>query len=155
MKTLTIILIVLGSFDLFAAPLYEKAARITKIEKRTAQMIYEEFKADFMKENKKLKIILFLSLIVFSVGTISNLISRKYFLYKGQAIFEERPLAEEICLTGFSSIASGTPNQNLLSKGMYDLVIKEPFPLNIQKILQVQSLELGSCKIILEQINQF
>ena len=113
-------------------------------------MNYEEFKADFMKENKKLKTVLFFAILIFSIGTASSLLSHRYYLYKGKEIFEERPLTEEVCLRSFLSITAGTPNPYLMTKGMFDLVTKEPFLLDVQKIMAVQSLEVGACKLIVK-----
>lgn len=113
-------------------------------------MSFDKFQADFMKENRKLKIIIGVSLIIFSIGTITNLLERKYFIYQGGSIFEERPLAEEVCRLGFVSIVDGNPNPFVVSKGIIELVKKDPFALTINKILKLSSSELGSCHLILK-----
>jgi hypothetical protein len=111
---------------------------------------FDKFQADFMRENRKLKIIIGISLIIFSIGTISNLLDRKYFLYQGRSLFEERPLAEEVCRLGFLSVVDGNPNPFVVSKGIIDLVKKDPFSMTISKILKLASSELGSCHLILK-----
>lgn len=113
-------------------------------------MSFDKFQADFMKENRKLKIIIGISLIIFSIGTVSNLFERKYFLYKGGSLFEERPLAEEVCRLGFLSIVSESPNPFVVSKEIIDLVKKEPFTMAVEKILKLSSSELGNCQLILK-----
>ncbi|MBI2519468.1 MAG: hypothetical protein HYV97_03600 [Bdellovibrio sp.] len=113
-------------------------------------MNFDEFEAKFVKENFKLKIALAVSLIVFSIGTVSILIQKRYYLYKGGPIFEERPLAEEVCRQSFVTLAEGNPNPNLVSFGIIELATKESFSLSIEKIYQVKSLEVGACKIILK-----
>ncbi len=113
-------------------------------------MSFDKFQADFMKENRKLKIIIGISLIIFSIGTVSNLLERKYFLYKGGTIFEERPLAEEVCRLGFMSIIDENPNPFVVSKVIIDLVKKEPFIMSVDKILKLSSSELGSCHLVLK-----
>lgn len=115
---------------------------------------FDEFKSSFLKENQKLKIILALVVLVFSVGTASILLQRKYFLYKGKDIFEERPLAEEVCRLGFLSLIEGEPNSHVVSKGIINLVKKEPFQLHLEKILRLTSSELGTCKIVLKAENR-
>ncbi len=112
-------------------------------------MDFDEFEAKFVKENFKLKIALAVSLIIFSIGTTAILLEKRYYLYKGGAIFEERPLAEEICRLGFTTLAQAEPNQNVVSAGIIELAEKESFSLTIDKIYQVKSLEVGACKIIL------
>ncbi|HAZ13934.1 MAG: hypothetical protein A2X86_08200 [Bdellovibrionales bacterium GWA2_49_15] len=113
-------------------------------------MDYDEFEAKFVKENFKLKIALAVSLIIFSIGTASILLEKRYYLYKGGALFEERPLAEEVCRQSFNTLAEGNPNPNVVSSGIIELAKKESFSLSIEKIYQVKSLEVGACKIILK-----
>lgn len=112
-------------------------------------MNYDEFKSDFMKENLKLRIALAATLIIFSVGTSLIYLQRQYFLYQGGPIFDERPLAEEICRIGFLGIANDNPNPHVVTSDIINLVKKEPFSLIVDKLLLVQSLEKGACKIIL------
>lgn len=89
-------------------------------------------------------------LVVFGLGTSSILMQRKYFLYKGKEIFEERPLAVEVCRIGFISLIQGEPNPYTVSKGIIDLVKNELFHLNLEKILALTSLGTGECKILLK-----
>ena len=113
-------------------------------------MNFDKFQADFKRENRKLKIIIGVCLIIFSIGTISNLLERRYYLYKGAALFDERPLAEEVCRLGFLSIVSGNPNPFVVSKGILDLVKRDPFTMTVNKILKLSSSELGSCHLVLK-----
>ncbi len=111
---------------------------------------YEEFKADFLKENRKLKIIIGVMIIVFGLGTSSLILQNKYFLYKGKDIFEERPLAVEVCRLGFMTLVDGEPNHHVVTKGIIDLVKKEPFTITVDKVLQLKSIEAGACKIVFQ-----
>ncbi len=111
---------------------------------------FDEFKDLFLKENRKLKIIIAIMLVVFGIGTSSILMQKRYFLYKGKEIFEERPLAVEVCRLGFISLIEGEPNPYTVSKGILELVKNEPFNLNLDKILELKSAGLGECKIILK-----
>lgn len=113
-------------------------------------MNFEEFKNEFVRDNKKLKIIIGVGIVIFTIGTAANLLERRYYLYKGGAIFEERPLAEEICKTSFLSIINETPNPHLVETEIINLVKKEPFRMSLEKIYQVKSLEEGACKIVLK-----
>lgn len=111
-------------------------------------MNYDDFQSDFMRENKKLKILLVLILLTSTALCVSSFLEKRYFLYKGGPIFEERPLIEEVCRLSFTTLTEGTPNPHVIEKGILDLVEKEPFILPIDKMLLVQSLEKDACKIV-------
>lgn len=113
-------------------------------------MNFDEFRADYVKENRILKIILGASLVIFSVATMISFSSTRYYLYKGKEIFQERLLSEDVCQLGFSTLVEGNPNPFVVSKGMMDLVKRDPFLISVTKYLQVKSLETGACKIILK-----
>ena len=113
-------------------------------------MDFDMYKSTFLKENRKLKNALAITLIVSSITSLSILFQRKYYLYKGKDIFQERPLAIEICRLGFISLATDEPNSHVITDGILDLVQKTPFSLKIDKILKLESLEEKSCKIILK-----
>lgn len=113
-------------------------------------MNFENFEASFTKENKKLKIALAFTIIIALSAVIMQFIDRRYFLYKGGPIFEERPLAEEVCRLAFLGLASGDANSHVVHDEVIKLARKERFSLTVDKILQVKSLEIGACKIILK-----
>ena len=113
-------------------------------------MDFDSYKASYLKENKKLKVALAITLIVTSLTTLSVFLQQKHYLYKGKAIFEERLLSVEVCRIGFESLAGNEPNSYVITDGILDIVNKSPFSLIIDKILKLESLEEKSCKIILK-----
>tara|TARA_R110002049_G_scaffold292454_2_gene477007 strand:+ start:170 stop:619 length:450 start_codon:yes stop_codon:yes gene_type:complete len=113
-------------------------------------MNFEDFENSFTKENRALKIALATTLIVSVITCLMILFQKKYFLYQGKDIFEERPLAVEICRLGFISLAKGEPNPHVVTDEIIDLVKKEPFSMEVDRILKLESLEKGACKIILK-----
>lgn len=113
-------------------------------------MDYDNFETSFMKENKKLKLALAITLIISSISTMSIIFQKKYFIYQGKEIFEERLLAVEVCRLGLTSLAQGEPNSYVITDEIIQLVNKEPFNLHIDKILKLESLEKEACKIILK-----
>ncbi|MGE3611451.1 MAG: hypothetical protein AB7I27_17800 [Bacteriovoracaceae bacterium] len=113
-------------------------------------MNYDNFEASFTKENKKLKVALALAILISLTALVLQFFDRRYFLYKGGAIFEERPLAEEVCRVAFAGLAGGTPNPHVVHEEVIKLAEKDNFSLAIDKIFQVKSLEEGSCKIVLK-----
>lgn len=113
-------------------------------------MNYDKFEASFNKENKNLKIALALTMIISTCAVVMQFMDRRYFLYKGGEIFEERPLAEEICRLSFVGLASGNPNPHVVQDELIKIAEKDNFSLPVEKIFQVQSLESGACKIVLK-----
>jgi hypothetical protein len=113
-------------------------------------MNFDDFEMSYLKENRKLKLALAITLIITSMTTLSVLLQKKYYLYKGKEIFEERPLAIEVCRLGFESIASSEPNPYVITDDIIKLVSINPFSIQIDKILKLESLEKGACKIILK-----
>jgi len=112
-------------------------------------MSFDKFQANFVNENRKLKVILGLVLIIFAVGTAAILTERRYYLYQGREVFEERLLAVEVCRLSFMSLAEGAPNPFVVDKKIIALVKQEPFSLNVEKILMVKSTVENHCKVIL------
>lgn len=113
-------------------------------------MEYDNFEASFTKENKKLKVVLAIAILISLSAVIMQFLDRRYFLYKGGAIFEERPLAEEVCRLAFVGLASGTPNSHVVHDEVIKIAEKDNFSIPIDKIFQVKSLEEGACKIVLK-----
>lgn len=112
-------------------------------------MSYDNFEASFTKANRNLKIVQSITLLVATVIIAMLFFQKRYYIYKGGPIFEERPLSEEVCRQGFVTIASGTPNPFLVVDEIIEMVKAEPFDVKIDKLLQVVSLEKGACKIVL------
>lgn len=113
-------------------------------------MSYDNFEAVFIRENKKLKIVLAVTILVSLAALIFQFLDRRYFLYQGGAVFEERPLAEEICRLAFMGLAEGNPNVHLVHDEVIAIAEQESFLVPVDEILQVKSLEEGACKMILK-----
>jgi hypothetical protein len=111
-------------------------------------MNYEDFENSFTKANRKLRIALALTMTVAVIAIVLQFLERRYYLYRGGAIFEERPLAEEICRTGFLSLAEGLPNPHLVHGQLIKIASQDNFSIPVEKVLQVQSLEKEACKIV-------
>ncbi len=113
-------------------------------------MNYDNFEASFTKENKKLKTVLTITILISLSAVVMQFFSKRYYLYKGDSIFEERPLAEEVCRLAFTGLASGNPNPHVVRAELIKLAEKESFSIPIEKLFQVKSLEVGACKIVLK-----
>lgn len=113
-------------------------------------MEYQEFEQSFTKENRKLKIILGVNFLVSSGLILLMFCQKKYFLYQGREVFEERPLAEEVCRLGFVGLAQGSPNPLAVDSEVIKHAEKDNFSIPIEKVLMVKSLEEGACSIVLK-----
>ena len=113
-------------------------------------MNYDNFEASFTKENKKLKIVLAITILISLAAVVMQFLERRYYLYRGGPIFEERPLAEEICRLAFVGLASGNPNPHVVHDEVIKIAEKDSFEMSVDKIFQVKSLEKGACKIVLK-----
>lgn len=113
-------------------------------------MNFDDFQASFVKENRKLRLALIFTLLVSSIGTVTAFTQRRYFLYRGNDILEERPLIEEVCKLSFTSIVEGGPNESIIEGEILDLIKKDPFSMPVEKILLLKSSEENTCKIILK-----
>jgi hypothetical protein len=111
-------------------------------------MSFADFEHQMIKENRKLKILFIVSFFI-SIVIFAILVTQKsYFIYKGGEVFEERLLTTKICEEGFLSITKGEPNPHFVTKGIIQLLQSAEFKVPVDKILKLQSLEHGSCKII-------
>jgi hypothetical protein len=111
-------------------------------------MSFADFEHQMIKENRKLKI-LFIASFFISIAIFAMLLTQKsYFIYKGGEVFEERLLTTKICEEGFLSITQGEPNPHFVTKGIIKLLQSADFKVSVDKILKLQSLEHGACKVI-------
>jgi hypothetical protein len=113
-------------------------------------MNFDEFQAAFVKENRRLKLILVIALVLFSVLTLMLLFDRGHFIISSHDIFNERPLSSAICLEGIKGIAQGEPHKHLVTEALMTLLDKEAYQFQIDEILVVQSIELEACRLVLK-----
>lgn len=113
-------------------------------------MSYDNFEAVFIKENKKLKIVLAVTILISLTAVILQFLDRRYFLYQGGAFFEERPLAEEVCRLAFAGLAEGRPNEYVVHDEVIKIAEQDNFSIGVDEVLQVKSLEEGACKVVLK-----
>lgn len=117
-------------------------------------MSFADFEDQMIKENRKLKV-LFVASFFISLIIMGLLIAQKtYFIYRGGEIFEERLLSARICEEGLKSILKGEPNSHFVTSGVIKLLDKIDFQMPIDRILKLQSLELGACKVIFESAGE-
>lgn len=113
-------------------------------------MSFADFESQVVKENRKIKVLFISSFFISVVIFFMILTQKRYFIYQGGEVFEERLLTAKICKEGFLSIARGEPNSHFVTNGVLKILTDTDFRLSIEKILRLQSLEHGACKIILK-----
>ena len=111
---------------------------------------YKDFSAKFINENKTLKKNLGLLLAINSVILLLVLLQKQYVVYQGGALFKDRPLLEDICLSAFIGISKDMPNKHEVTNEILNILEKESFTLKIEKIYQVIGLKDNYCKIIIQ-----
>jgi hypothetical protein len=113
-------------------------------------MNFDKFEAGFVKENKKLKLTLAITIMISLIAIIMQIFERRYFLYQGGAIFEERLMSEEICRLAFVGLANGSPNPHVVTSELIKIAHEQSFNIAIDKLLLVKSIEEGFCQIVLK-----
>ena len=113
-------------------------------------MNFDKFEATFMTENRKLRVMMGISRLIFLALLSLMIFEKKYFIYQGHEIFEERILSEKVCLEGFQSIIGGSPDSSVVADGIISLLKSDPFELTINKVLKLESVEKNFCKIVIE-----
>jgi len=113
-------------------------------------MNFDDFQAAFVKENRRLKLIIFIALILFGLMTFILLIDRGHFIISSHDLFNERPLSSAICLEGIKGIARGEPHKHLVSESLMTILDRESYQFQIEEILVVQSLEEEACRLVLK-----
>lgn len=118
--------------------------------KKGERLNFEDFQANLIKENKKLRLFIGFSTILFVLLLSVVLMDQRYFIYRGHPIFEERILSEKICMEGFRSIATGEPDENTVTGGVVEILKKDPFLIEINKVLVLKSIDTNFCKVVVD-----
>ena len=111
-------------------------------------MKFEEFEAGFIRENRKLKLYLIAiaGVLIACLGLILS--ERRYFIYSGGEIFQERLLAVDICREGFTQIVTGKPTDFFVTDGILKILKKTPFLFDNEQTLLLKAVEEGKCRLI-------
>lgn len=113
-------------------------------------MKFETFESTYLKENKKLRLILGGSLLMLSLNTFLILGNKNYFVLKNSNLIATRPLLTWACEEAFQSIASGNPIKDLIEDSILNELRKNEFKVSSDEILNVLSLKPNVCRIIVK-----
>ncbi|MBT3982282.1 MAG: hypothetical protein HOE90_13070 [Bacteriovoracaceae bacterium] len=109
---------------------------------------FENFEKSFLSQNKLLKLSLLLLIIVFSLIIFFVSSKKSYFLYQGGEVFNERPLAVEVCKRAFDSIAIREPHPYFVHKEIIKLLENESFNVEFDEYFLAKSTRKDKCKLI-------
>lgn len=113
-------------------------------------MKYETFEAEFIKQNKQLRLVLgvvalLLGLILFFIIT-----DKKYFVLKNSKLVNDRPLLSWACEESFQSITKRKPERDLIDESILNELKKNSFDVSADEVLSVLALKDDLCRIIVK-----
>lgn len=113
-------------------------------------MKYETFEAEFIKQNKQLRLVLgvvalLLGLILFFIIT-----DKKYFVLKNSKLVNDRPLLSWACEESFQSITKRKPERDLIDESILNELKKNSFNVSADEVLSVLALKDDLCRIIVK-----
>lgn len=113
-------------------------------------MKYETFEAEFIKQNKQLRLVLgvvalLLGLILFFIIT-----DKKYFVLKNSKLVSDRPLLSWACEESFQSITKRKPEKDLIDESILNELKKNSFNVSADEVLSVLALKDDLCRIIVK-----
>jgi hypothetical protein len=111
---------------------------------------FEEFENIYIKENKKLRLLMAgisLGLVLIIVLVLSD---KKYFVLRDSKLITSRPLLTWVCNESFMSIAKGKPQKDLILKTILDELKKNEFKVSAEDVLSSLEVKDGLCRIIVK-----
>ena len=111
---------------------------------------YQDFSAKFINENKILKKYIGISLLINSMILLIVLFQKQYFIYQGGALYKEKPLLQDVCLSAFTGIINDKPNKHEVTNEILKILEKEAFTLKLETVYQVIALSESTCKILIK-----
>ena len=113
-------------------------------------MKYETFEAEFIKQNKQLRLILGVAVFLLSLILFFIITDKKYFILKNSKLISDKPLLTWACQESFQSIASGKPEKDLIDELILNELKNTPFKVNSDEVLSVSALKDDLCRIIVK-----
>lgn len=114
------------------------------------EMKYETFEAEFTKQNKQLRIVLGISVILMIVVLMLVLSDKKYFVLKNSNLVNDRPLLTWACDESFQSIAKKAPIKDLIEQSILNELGRSEFKVASDEVLSVLAVKNDLCRIIIK-----
>lgn len=113
-------------------------------------MKFETFEAEFIKQNKQLKIILGASVLLMAINLSLVLSDKKYFVLKNSKLINERPLLTWVCEEAFTNITRKTPVKDLTEESILNELKRTEFKVSSDEVLSVLEIKNNLCRIIVK-----
>lgn len=104
-----------------------------------------------IKRTLRLTIILFFIVVVFLSSAIFWMARTKYQFSKIYTnSYPLKFIKEEVCKEGLKSIFKGSPNPHLMTKEILESLKKEPFLIEVEKVLLVDKSNKDQCRVLIK-----
>ena len=113
-------------------------------------MKFETFEAEFIKQNKQLRIVLGISVFFMAVNLTLVLSDKKYFILKNSKLVSDRPLLTWVCEEAFTNITKKTPIKDLTEVTILNELSRSEFKVNSGEVLSVLAVKDDLCRIIVK-----
>lgn len=113
-------------------------------------MKYETFEAEFIKQNKQLRLVLGLVAILLALILFFIITDKKYFVLKNTKLVSDRPHLTWVCEESFQSITKGKPENDLIDDSILIELKRNPFSVSAEEVLSVLALKDNLCRIIVK-----
>jgi hypothetical protein len=113
-------------------------------------MKFEEFENIYVKENKKLRLLMAGTFLILILIIVLILGDKKYFVLKNSKLVNEKPLLTWVCSESFLSISKGTPEKALISDSILNELKKTEFKVSVDEVLNVFEVKTNLCRIIVK-----
>jgi len=111
-------------------------------------MKFENFEAEFIKQNKQLRIVLGIAVILMVANLTLILSDKKYFILKNSKLVSDRPLLTWVCEEAFINISKKTPIKDLTETNILNELTRTEFKVATDEIFSVLALKDDLCRII-------
>ena len=113
-------------------------------------MKFETFEAKFIKQNRELRLLLGIVVILLSLNLTLVLSDKKYFVLKNSKLVNTRPLLTWACEESFISITKKSLYKDLVEDSIVNELQKSEFKVSVDEVLSVLEVKDNLCKIIVK-----
>lgn len=113
-------------------------------------MKYETFEAEFIKQNKQLRLVLGVVVLLLGLILFFIITDKKYFVLKNSKLVSDRPLLSWACEESFQSITKRKPEKDLIDESILNELKKNSFNVSADEVLSVLALKDNLCRIIVK-----
>lgn len=113
-------------------------------------MKFEEFENIYVKENKKLKLLMAVIVMALVFVILLVLSDKKYFVLRNSKLITPEPLLTWVCTESFMSIAKGKPEKDLVMESILNELKKSEFKVSVEEVLSSLEMKNDLCRIIVK-----